>query len=158
MNTKNTSISADSGFTLIELLVTVSILGILAGLSLASFTLYKQNAEYSKGSATLHNARVAYNVGELDLPQSYALSFTESGTNGGDLSGELARVMPGTNVPDKVRLGVEVSVCDDSSDPMDRAAFLVAEPCYSNEELRWQKFCGGIEVLTEHVANPAPCS
>ncbi len=148
----------EEGFTLIELLVTIAILGILCALGGASFILYKESAEYSKGTATLHNARTAFNVGELDLPDGYNLAYTESGTGGGDLAGPLASVMPGAALPIGVRVGVEVAFCDDTSGPFDRAAFIVAEPCNASEQLRWQRFCGGVEVVVEHVANPTPCT
>ena len=152
-----TKISNEKGFTLVELLVTMAILMILAGLSLASFMLYKENAEYAKGSSALRNARTALGVGELELPDGYSLAYTQSGTGGGNLAGEMARVMPGANTPANVRLGVEVNQCDELSNPMDRAMYVVSEPCHTHEAARWQKFCGGLEVLLEHVANPAPC-
>ena len=146
------------GFTIIELVVTVAILSILTGLSLASFTVYRENAEYSKGTATMRNARTALNVGVLELPEDYTLDYTESGLSGGLLSGELSRLLPGANTPDQVRLSAEVSACDESSGPFDRSQFLVVEPCRSKQEVRWQKFCGGAEVLLEHVTNASPCS
>jgi len=148
----------EQGFTLIELLVTIAILGILASLSIASFILYKENAEYAKGTATLHNARTGLNASEMDLPEGYTLAYTESGTGGGDLSGALAQVLPGISLPPSVRVGVELAVCNESSNPMDREAYVVSEPCNSHEEVRWQKFCGGLEVLLEHVANASPCT
>lgn len=155
---RNDSLGAESGFTLVELLVTVAVLMILGGLSLCSYILYKENAEYAKGTATLRNARTALGVGELELPDGYALAFTQTGTSGGMLAGEMARVMPGANTPGGVRLGVEVNDCSETSGPMDRALYVVSEPCLSKESARWQKFCGGMEILLEHVSNPTPCT
>ncbi len=149
---------SERGFTLIELFVTIAILSILSGLSIASFILYKENAEYSKGSATLRNARTALGVGELELPDGYSLPYTQTAGSGGMLSGELARVMPGANTPSNVQLGAEVTLCSELSAPLDRAAYVVSKPCLSKQEARWQKFCGGLEILLEHVSNPAPCT
>lgn len=158
MNNENSLLNSERGFTLIELLVTIAILSILAGLSVTSYILYKEKAEYSKGSATLHNVRTAFSVGELDLPEGFSLAYTESATVGGDLVGPLAQVLPGANTPGGIRVGVEVSACTETSSPLDRAAFIVSEPCLGKEQLRWQKFCGGIEVLMEHVSNASPCT
>ncbi len=148
----------EKGFTLIELLVTIAILSILAGLSIASYTLYKENAEYAKGTATMHNARTGIGAAELELPDTFSMAYTQSSTDGSALSGLLAQAMPGVSLPSNLRVGVELSMCNSASDPMDRAAFVVAEPCRATESVRYQKFCGGMEVLLEHVANPAPCS
>lgn len=152
------SLGAEAGFTLIELLTTMAIISILSGLAISTYFLYRENAEYSKGVATLRNARTAYGAGELELPEGYSMAFTQTGVSGGNLSGELSRVLPGANTPGQVRLGAEVNQCDEGSDPLDRAAFIVSEPCLSEQEVRWQKFCGGIEILSEHVANAAPCT
>jgi prepilin-type N-terminal cleavage/methylation domain-containing protein len=152
------SVSGDeAGFTLIELLVSVAILFILAGLSIASFIIYKDNAEYTKGVATLKNGRTAMSVGELELPDGFTLPFTKSTESGGPLVGVLATALPGANTPIHVKLGAEVVPCNDRSGPFDRSQLLVAEACRSSKMVRWQKFCGGTEVLLEHVSNPAPC-
>ena len=148
----------EKGFTLIELLVACSIISILSALSICSFIIYKQNAEYAKGSATMRNVRTALKAGQLDLPDDYTLAYTQSSTTGGVFTGELAKALPGGNVADAVRIGVEINTCDESSDPLDRADFLVSEPCRGTQEVRWQRFCGGTEILLEHVANPAPCT
>lgn len=147
-----------SGFTLIELLVTVSILSILSGLAIAAFTVYRENAEYTKGAATLRNARTAMDVGELELPDDFSLAYTTTGTSGGDLPGVLSTTMPGISTPIDVRLGAEVNACDSSSNPLDRRELIVVESCKSTQSVRWQKFCGGVEVLLEHVNTPTPCS
>ena len=148
---------SESGFTLIELLVSVAILFILAGLSIASFIIYKDDAEYTKGVATLKNSRTAMSVGELELPDDFTLPFTKSSEAGGPLVGVMSTALPGANTPVNVKLGVEVVPCDDSSSPFDRNQLLVAEACRSSKAVRWQKFCGGTEVLIEHVSNPTPC-
>ena len=148
----------ERGFTLIELLLTSVILIILGALSIGSFFIYKENAEYSRASTTMRNARTAITVGEMELPEGYELAYTTTTTTGDPLPAALAVALPGGVVPAGVRLGAEVNVCDDSSGPLDRAQYLVAQPCKATQEVRWQKFCGGIEILTEHVANPAPCS
>lgn len=148
----------EQGFTLIELLLTCVILIILGALSIGSFFIYKENAEYSRASTTMRNARTAMTVGEMELPEGYELAYTTTSTNGDPLPGALATALPGGVVPKDVRLGAEVNICDDTSSPLDRAQYLVAQPCRAKQEVRWQKFCGGIEILSEHVANPAPCS
>ncbi|MFN8389526.1 MAG: type II secretion system protein [Bdellovibrionota bacterium] len=158
MKSSNTESLGEQGFTLIELLVTTSIIAILSALAIVSFIVYRENAEYSKGSAAMRNARTAMGAGELELPDGYTLPFTQTTSAGGLLSGELAHIMPGGITPSAVRLGAEYNQCDDSSGPFDRAAYLVLEPCLAKQEVRWQRFCGGTEVLLEHVSNPAPCS
>jgi prepilin-type N-terminal cleavage/methylation domain-containing protein len=157
-NTSNSLTHSESGFTLIELLVTIAILSILSGLSIVSFIVYRENAEYAKGTATMRNARTALSAGQLDLPDDYSLAYTQTDTAGGKLAGQLAEVMPGGNMPNEVRLGVEVSACDQSSGPFDRADYLVVQPCRAKQEIRWQRFCGGTEVLLEHISNASPCA
>lgn len=148
----------ESGFTLIELLVTSTIILILAALSIGSYTVYKQGAEYAKSQATLKNARTAMGAGELEWTDGYSLPFTQSSITGGEMTGVLGVAMPGGNLPADVRLGAEVSPCDETSGAMDRAQFITVEACRARESVRWQKFCGGVQIITEHIANPAPCS
>ncbi len=148
----------ERGFTLIELMLTCVILIILGALSLGSFFIYKENAEYSRASTTMRNARTAMTAGEMELPEGFELTYTTTTTTGDPLSGALATALPGGVVPKDVRLGAEVSACDGSSSPLDRAQFLVAQPCRAQQEVRWLKLCGGIEILSEHVSNPTPCS
>lgn len=137
--------------------MTVSILGILSGLSIAAFNVYRENAEYTKGSATLRNARTAMGAGELDLPDDFVLAYTTSGTGGGSLPGGLGTTMPGIATPIDVRLGAQVDACDTSSNPFDPSKLIVVESCRATQSVRWQRFCGGAEVLLEHIDTPTPC-
>ena len=154
----STSSRDERGFSLIELLTVIGILGILASLSLSAFSIYRESAEYSKGDATMHSARTALYAGELDLGEDFTMAYTTSTTTGGALVGPMAQALPGMIMTKDLRLGVEVNACDDSSGPFDRAQFIVAQPCRATRELRYEKFCGGSEVILENVANPAPCS
>lgn len=149
---------SEEGVTLIELLTVLTVIAALAGLSIVTYTLYRLQAEYTRGTVTLRNAKTAYYVGEIELPEGFSLPYTLSSSTGQAFSPEMSKVLPGANAPSGVRLGVEVNSCDENSSPFDREAFLVAQPCLAKEEARWQKFCGGIEISLDHLSNPAPCS
>lgn len=148
----------ERGFSLIELLTVIAILGVLVGLSMGAYTIYRENAEYAKGDATMHQARTALYAGESDLPDGFTMAFSQSTTTGGTLIGAMGQAMPGAVMPKDLRLGVEINACGPLSGPFDREKFIVSEPCRAKRAIHYQRFCGGSEILLENVANPAPCT
>lgn len=156
--TRTTTGPSEAGFSMIELLTIVSLIGILASLSMVAFDSYKQSAEMAKGDSTYHNARTKLAISELDLPDGYSLPLTRSATDGSIMTGDLGTLMPDMSPGKQVRLSVSLSVCDGTSDPLDLNQLIVVEPCTSSQRIQWTRFCGGIEVLNARSANPSPCT
>ncbi len=155
---KNRFNTSESGFSLIELLTIVAIIGVLSGLGMVAFNTYKMNAEMAKGDSTYRNARTKLAISELDLPPGYNMAWTESTTDGAVMSGDLGAVMPGLSPGKNVRLGVAMRICEGSDDPLDISQLIVVEPCRADRKIQFERFCGGIEVLSTRVSNPAPCT
>ena len=152
------SLQSEAGFSMIELLTITLLVLILSGLSIVAFNTYKQSAWMASGDNVYHNARTKLAISELDLPDGYMLDMTRSATDGTMFSGELANLLPGMTAGNKVRLSVSLAVCDESSDPLDLNQLIVIEPCLAVQKIQWEKFCGGIEVMSNRMSNPLPCA
>lgn len=146
----------EEGFTLIELIITTSMISILTALSWGAFWIYKDNSEYARAEVTYRNARTALEVGEQELPDGAAIAFQYTATTGGNVLPPLADFVPGASVPDDVRLGVMYRDCGGMAN-MALNSLLVAEPCQATKQVRWMRFCNGIEVLMPKIPQPKGC-
>jgi len=142
--------NAAQGFTMIELLISIAIIGILASLALTSFTIYRQDAEYSKAEADLRNSRTAMEAGSQDLADGYSLALTYSDVVGGVLVDPLAEVMPQGATSKDVRLGASYESCDGGA-PGDLNQYIIASSCKANKSISYSRFCNGIEVLVSEL-------
>lgn len=141
------SAKKESGFTLVELLVTVSIIGVLAQLSITSFYIYKGKAEFAKAASLYRNARTAEQAGTDDLGSSFTMSYTESTDSGGALAGLLAGLLPGITMPKDVIVGASVDSCS-SGGGMDPNLVLVVKPCRGDgKHIEYVRLCNGIDTL-----------
>lgn len=151
----------ESGFTLIELLCVIGILGILSSLSYGAFRIYMDDAEYSRAEITLRSARTALEVGEQEAAPGFKVDYETTNTDGGAIgsvaSSDLADVMPGAVTPKGVRLGVEFLKCTNASGPLEINQQIISEPCKSTKQVQWTRYCNGIEVYTEEVAQAKGC-
>ena len=147
---------AEKGFTLIELLVSMGILAILAGLAIASYGEYKQEAEYKKALADMHTAQVSINAGEQSVASGYTLGLTYTNTTGGTLPASLTTLMPGGVTSPDVRIGVMYNSCD-GQPPLTVNYFVVTQPCNAGKYASYTKFCNGIEIPLWNVAWSSNC-
>ena len=155
MNIITTEITeGEKGFSLIELLVVIATLSALLGITLTSFWIYKEEAAYRVAEQTLRNARTAFELGDSEVPDGFAFGATQNA--GGSVSGDLAEIMPGMNVPNNVILEATYNNCVDGSGPMDLNGLLTVYPCLANKYTQWTRFCGGLEILQTELPGGCP--
>lgn len=101
----HTSASRSAGFTLIELLITISILGILAAMTIFNVTSIRNSAYAQKVSAVRHDGvnALAAGAGEVENDSSYAAPISISKTRTpGRVTGANSFIVPGMTLPDDV--------------------------------------------------------
>ncbi len=141
----------EQGFTLIELLVVISIIGILAALSITSVRIYRSNAAYSVAEKTLRDARTAYEGGITATENDPVAVPLYSQNSQGDLSNAAAAaLLPGLQVPKNTKVQVmfdpacTVGGCE--------LARLQVDHCHALDSTRWTVFGDGVEVSLDRVA------
>ncbi len=149
---------AEAGFTLIELLYTMSIVGILSSMAMASFYVYREDVEYHKAEYDLRNARTALEVGDHEAPAGYVLPMTDTGTTGGPVMGALADILPGAVTSPDVLLGVQYEACANRS-PANWTInqMLLSRPCKADRYTSYLKHCNGVEVIQRNLAQGDVC-
>lgn len=98
---------SERGFTLIELLVVMSIIGILSGISISSYSVYRMRAYDIQADDLLHTARVALTAGrgntdELDTDFYWAFSDA----NGAFVGDDPNVFAPGISIGEDTRVTV----------------------------------------------------
>ena len=139
-----------NSFTLIELLVSIAIIGILAAMAIASFSIYKKDAHYARAVSDLTNARKAAEVGLIDFPDGVNIGLTWTGTQGGNLPGQLSGVMPGFISSEDVQLGFMFNACGGAQD-WGMQYWMMSQACKGEERVVYMKFCNGIDVMMPHM-------
>ncbi len=136
----------EQGFTMIELLISISIIGILASLALTSFSIYRENAEYTKAESDLRNSRVAMEAGTQDISGAFSLALSYSGTAGGNVPAPLDSVMPQAVTSSDVRLGVAYDSCPVGAGAGAVEQYIISSSCKGRKSVSWTRFCDGMEV------------
>ena len=139
------------GFTLIELLVVVSLLGVLAGLAMQAFYIYRANGYYAVSESTLKNARTAMEAGLSNVDNlPSALGLTAQNSPGQLADPGMAALLPGMRLPGNVKLqamyddSCEVGACT--------SEILQVNHCKGQEFVRYVRFGDGSDILMQHVA------
>ena len=146
----------ERGFSLIELLIITAILGILGQLGLTAFWVYKDNAEYAVGQATLRNVRVNSEDGDLEAEPGTVVPLVFTTDAGGRVAGQLQEILPGAVTPEHLLLGASYDYCDSEDPPMQVKQLIVVKPCRSTRRLQLLKFCNGVELLQEGLPGGCP--
>lgn len=138
------------GFTLIELLTVMTVIGILAGLSIVSFQVYRKNAAYSVAEHTLRNAQAAVEASELgqeaELP---TVPLTTHSGPGGINNGPSAAVLQGMMLPANVQLQVEYDPsCDNAGC---QAEYLQVNHCRAEKFVRFIRFGDGTGLTLRRI-------
>lgn len=144
----------DSGFTLVELITAVGIIGVLASISIQSFSVYKKNAYYSIATRTLGDARIAFSAAETgtegDLP---SLSTTIS--TGGETTGVADEILPGLIMPVGVSLNVSYNPsCDNAGCDV---ISLISAHCKGEAYTTWIRSGDYFDILVEKISGAGPC-
>ena len=152
----SSGLSSEHGFTIIELFLVVFLIAVLSALGLSAFYVWKDNAEYARAQDTMHQALTALQLGIMEAPDGFEvpnISNALSGTDGSDLSGNLAIMFPGASVPSGVQLGAVWLGCPT---PNVTRHVVVAIPCKVAQKPRvvlWQKLCDGTVLWLDNVSS-----
>lgn len=142
--------SHESGFTLIELLTTMSLIGILAAISIQSFQVYRQSAAYGVAESAMRHGRTALEAAivqpDIELPE---VDMVEQQIGGEMTDAEARALMPGFVLPKNLKLIVfNDPACIDSSCI---ASFLQVEPCLGTKHVSWTRMGDGDELLVGDI-------
>jgi len=148
------------GFTLVELLIVISIIGILASLSIASFSRAKHIASFSLVTATMHQARTASGAGLSNDPAELrgGVGYSEFSSNQDLHNNALAvKYMAGLLLPDHMTLRIEYrpECHGNDSCPLEYVELQHASACTYQT---WTRFGDGVEELVEFPSDPNPCA
>lgn len=141
----------ENGFTLIELLMVVTIVGILSGLSVRSFTTAKEVAAFSVAQATLKQARTAASAGQTNSAafMTDGVPYTEFRTPA-DLSGDaVAReYLTGLSIPPNIVIAAEYRPeCVGMSDcPVE---YIQVNHCSAKKYVSFTRYGAGPDTLEE---------
>jgi len=143
-------ITGDKGFTLIELLTTTSIIGILAGISIQSFAVYRDNAEYSRAQSTLRHGETAVQaalvVPDISLP---AVAMMSQAVPGEFADADARQIVPGLVIPKNVRVHLyNDPACDNGACI---AQFMQVNPCNGTKYANWTRMGDGEELYVGQI-------
>jgi prepilin-type N-terminal cleavage/methylation domain-containing protein len=141
---------SQKGFTLIELLAVIGITGVLGGLALTSFYVYRSDAYYATVEAAVRNGITSVEAGLTADPAPGAVSLVTQAAPGFLTDSNASSLMPGFRVPksSKVRVAYDPSCVDGSCS----AVFLQINHCKGDEYIQWMKMGSGVDVLVDRVA------
>lgn len=108
----------EAGFTLVELFVVLATIGILAGLSIETFRVYKESSYVSYADRYIVDAQTALAAGISDMSEDAAGAFYAAWTNAdGSMGGAPdSSFVPGLVTTDSVRVSINYDSLCDSTD------------------------------------------
>jgi prepilin-type N-terminal cleavage/methylation domain-containing protein len=143
---------SQAGFTLIEMLTVIMCIGILAGISIASYNLYRANAAYAAVQSTLRNARTAVesSLARADNPPA-AVAYTGTAMTPALFSANspARSYLEGFTFGDNMKVRTQYDpACADGGCVSD---LLEVRHCTGKEFLRWFRMGDGTEVEVPRV-------
>lgn len=143
--------SLEAGFTLVELLTVIAILGVLSGISIASFDSYKAKATYQVAFTSIKNARTAIEgaLVEPDTVFNPVALYTQS--TPGEITDANARAVLSTFIMaknTKIYFSFDPSCLSGAC----ISAFVRIRHCGGAEFASWTRQGDGTEVLVENIA------
>jgi type II secretory pathway pseudopilin PulG len=146
--------NSQSGFTLIELFTAITTVGVLAGITIQSFSVYRKKAFYSVSTQTLYDARLAFGAAESDADSALP-SIVSKIDMGGPTGGDDASVLPGLVLPQDVVVDLSHNPdCEDEG--CDLIALTVAH-CKAEEYSTWARSGVASELLVEKISGNGGC-
>jgi prepilin-type N-terminal cleavage/methylation domain-containing protein len=142
-------VSREAGFTLIELLVIISIIGILAALSISSYRVYISSAGNAVAKQSLEQARIALEASVTEPDSTYPAVNVNQASQGPMLDPNAALLLPAFQVSRQTRVSVyHDPVCADASCLADQ---LTVRHCRGLKYSYWVRFGDGADALVEDL-------
>lgn len=142
---------SQAGFTLVELLTVIAIIGVLAGLGLASFKVYRGDAAYSVAESSLRNARSALEASVSNPDAILPPVGLVSQNSPGPVQDPAAQTyLPGFQLPKNLRMSVQYD--PSCTNGACTAEVLEFSHCFAQEYTRWIRLGNGTDFLLEHIA------
>lgn len=138
------------GFTLIELLVVVSLLGILSGLSISTYKLYRAQANYTVAESSMQYARrsIEASLARTDSPPD-AVALTTQTAAGAVQDPDAAEYLDGFYLPPSIRVDVEYD--PDCRDGGCQSDYVQIRHCAGKEFVRWIRMGNGTDLMFTHL-------
>ena len=132
--------ATDNGFSMVELLIVMSIIGILSAIGITSWTMYMDNAEFSRVVKTVHDAKTALEDGVQNMSELGGFVAGWTGSHGESLKAPLDDALPGMAVPDGVKMWVSRMDCNSEGRYMDNITVIA---CKRGVAQWYVTTCGG---------------
>lgn len=144
------TIRSQKGFTLIELLTVIGIIGILAGLSIVSFSVYRSKASYAVAFSQLKNVKTVMDATLVQPDMTFApVPYTEITAVGPITDPAVVGLLPQVQMGQHLKLAVEFDPnCTDGSC---NSEFLEVRHCKGEEYAQWIRAGDGVEQWVERI-------
>lgn len=138
------------GMTLIELMTVIVLLGVLSGLSISTFKLYRASANYTVAETSMQYARRAIEaaLSRTDNPPD-AVALTSQTVAGAVVDADAAEYLEGFYLPPNIRVDVEYDPgCNNGGCQSD---YVQIKHCEGLEFVRWIRFGDGTELMLPNL-------
>ena len=150
MERNTCALGGEAGFSLIELLVASAIMGILAGLAVEAFSVYRDKSYYSISEQVLVQARTSLEAGLIDVADLDGWHSIWQNTPGPPTTETGQRLAPGLVVPvDSIVYVRHRSDCGNEEWCIEDYAYV--RHCKADEYTYWYRYRNGREWTARGV-------